>query len=112
MKPIGVSDETGQGWLVWEGDPVWSHVHQLSLLGAAYVVLPRDLIVNGSLELTDYSNSVTLSGLDVSKPAIATLARRLIRLQDCLYVLRGGHHRTPGLHPIDTAGKEPTLAAD
>ena len=100
MKAIRASDETGQSWLVFEGDPGWEMARKLSLLGAAEVVLPRDSICSGAL--TDYHNSVILSTLDVSKPAIATLARRLIRLNDCLYVLRGGNHRTDRLLAEDT----------
>ena len=106
MKPIRVQDELGQYWLIFPGDPAWPIARALYLLGLREIVLLRYTIREGAY--TEWHAPENMASWDVSKPVLATLLRRYVRLLDCQKVVRD---RTSGLQPQEPQDESLSVAA-
>lgn len=84
-----VEDEHGTPWVVAPGDPARSHINRLNRLGYRYTVLPSLVlcgIIDGSAEQPLPSQVLLPPDLG-AMPTQGLL--RLIRLRECVEVLRG-----------------------
>lgn len=84
-KPIDVTDETGQAWLVFEDTAAWAPVRALYNHGVREIILPRHTIITGGvldIALTDMLH------WDVENAVVARVLRRNVRLQDCIKWLK------------------------
>lgn len=112
LKPLQVADESGQAWVVYEGDVGWGAARQLYLHGVRELVLPRTLLLNGTLtDVTIPSKLETVNAESVTNVALATLIRRYVRLADCVAYLRRGEDGSPRRDPTEVALQGPPLEA-
>ena len=86
-------DHSGLTFLVFEGDPAWELCQKLLQRGVREIVLPRETLVTG--RLVSVSTPSSLAKWNVSKPEIAEMLRRYVRLKDCEWYLRGSNRSNP-----------------
>ena len=74
-----VTDEAGRSWLVQPGDPAAKALLALKRRGFQQVVLPVYTLMSGD---------PTAAGDEDPLPSSNPAALRVLRMQDCLHVLR------------------------
>ena len=99
------TDDKGQVWWVFDGDPAWHLVHKLWSRGVREIVLPRRTFITG--QVVDMVVPQNLASFNVSNEALAMLLRRYVRLRDCLAFLveaqDGSNRRATDVPQVETA---------
>jgi len=85
VKQVEVADEHGKIWLIYKGDSAWNQSRFLSKIGLAEIVLPTEMLLQGTLPTPcsiDFSE-VPIESVRMSAD-VQTIVRRQIRLKDCV----------------------------
>ncbi len=97
---LRVPDETGKEWLLQEGDPLYTTLHQLRQFGYELhdLVIPNEVALTLNAAEPDYSNALA-DGNDLEATGRAILVNDIRRL------LRGlgftTEYPAEGVHPAD-----------
>ena len=100
-KAVVATDDKGQVWWVYDGDPAWHLVHKLWARGVREIVLPRGTFITG--QVVGMVTPQNLASFNVSNEALAALLRRYVRLRDCLAFLGVS---TNGSHQLHATGQD------